>query len=71
MLRILGRCETKATKLDVNAPKFSRKGRAPTRIAEFFGGKAAPEYVNDVFFTISQNIFLILSLDWIINAIED
>ena len=38
----------KATKLDVDAPKLYRKRRAPTRIEEFFGGKAAPKYANDV-----------------------
>ena len=38
----------KARKLDVNAPKLSRKRRAPARIEEFFGGKPAPEYDNDV-----------------------
>ena len=38
----------KATKLDVDAPTFSRKRKAPTRIEELFGGKAAPKYVTDV-----------------------
>ena len=31
----------KTAKLDVDAPKLSRKRRAPTRILEFFG---TPEY---------------------------
>ena len=38
----------KATKLDVDAPKLYGKRRAPTRIEEFFSGKAAPKYTNDV-----------------------
>ena len=38
----------KGTKLDVYAPKLSRKRRAEPRIEEFFGEKAAPEYANDV-----------------------
>ena len=59
----------KATKLDVDTPKLSRKRRAPTWLAEFFGGKAAPEYVNDVFSQYHRIYFE--SLDWIINAIED
>ena len=42
---IPGRCETK---LDVNAPELSGQKRAPTRKEEIFGGKAAPEYANDV-----------------------
>ena len=66
MPSILGRCEIE---LDIDAPKLSRKRRAPTRIKEFFGGKAAPEYANDV---ISDYIRIYLeSLDCIINAIED
>ena len=49
MPSVLGRCETEATKLDIDAPKLSQKKRAPT-IDEFgeynFGGKAATEYAN-------------------------
>ena len=39
----------KGTELDVDAPKLSSKRRAPTRIEEFFGEKAAPEYACEVF----------------------
>ena len=60
--------EQKATKLDVDAPKLSRKRRAPTRIEEFFGGKAAPEYANDI--SHCRRIYF-ESLDSIINATED
>ena len=59
----------KATKLDVDAPKLSSKGRAPTTIEEFFGGKSAPEYASDVFPHYCRIYFKIL--DCIINAIED
>ena len=59
----------KATKLDVDAPKLSRKRRAPTRIEEFFCGKAAPEYANDVTSHYCRICFQFL--DCIINAIED
>ena len=48
MPSFLGRCEQKARKLDVDAPKLSRKRRAPPRIEEFFVEKAAPKYTNDV-----------------------
>ena len=51
----------KATKLD--------KRRIPTRIEELFGGKAAPEYANDVI-SHYHRIYS-ESLDCIINAIED
>ena len=46
----------KATKLDVNTPKLSRKRIAPTRTEEYFGRKAVPDYVNDVI-SLSQNMF--------------
>ena len=59
----------KTTKLDVDAPKLSRKRRAPTIIEEFFVGKAAPEYVNDVISHYRGIYFE--PLDPIINAIED
>ena len=52
---ILGRCKTEATKIDVDAPKLSRKIRVPIRIEEFFGGKAAPEC--QCYFPLSYNIF--------------
>ena len=65
MPSILGRCETE---LDVDAPKLSRKRRAPARIKEFFGGKAAPEYANDVISDYSRIYFE--SLDCIINAFD-
>ena len=58
-----------ATKLDIDAPKLSRKRRASTRIEEFFGGKAAPEYANDVISLYGRIYFE--SLDCIINDIED
>ena len=58
----------KATKLDVDAPKLSRKRRAPTRRKKFFGGKAAPEYANDVISDYSRIYFE--SLDYMIDAIE-
>ena len=48
---------------------MSRKRRAPTRIVEFFGGKRAPEYANDVISHYRRIYFE--SLDSIINAIED
>ena len=51
----------KATKLDVDAPKLSRKRRTATRTEEFLGGKTAPEYAED-YFLLSQNIFGILRL---------
>ena len=38
----------KAKKLDVDAPKLSKKRRPWKRIEELFGRKAAPEYVGDV-----------------------
>ena len=38
----------KATKLDVDALKLSRKRRTPTRIEELFSENGAPEYANDV-----------------------
>ena len=41
----------KATKLDVDAPKWSRKRRAAATIEEFFGEKVAPEHANDVILT--------------------
>ena len=59
----------KATKLDVDAPKLSRKRRAPTRIEEFFAGKSAPEYVNDVISHYGRIYFE--SKVSVINAIED
>ena len=59
----------KATKLDVDAPKLSRKRRALTRIEEFFGGKAAPEYANDAISQYRRIYFE--SLDCIINSIEN
>ena len=59
----------KATKLDVDGPKLSRKRRALTRIEEFFCGKAAPEYANDVISHYCRICFEFL--DCIINAIED
>ena len=64
MPSILGICETEATKLDVDG-----KRRAPTRIEEFFGGKAAPESANNVIFHYCRIYFK--SLDCIINAIKD
>ena len=45
----------KATKIDVDAPKLSRKIRVPIRIEEFFSGKAAPEC--QCYFPPSYNIF--------------
>ena len=54
---------------DVDALKLSRKRRAPTRVEEFFSGKAAPEYVNDV--VSHYHIIYFESLDCIISAIED
>ena len=69
MPSILGICETEATKSDVDALKLSGKRRAPTRIEEFFGGKAAPESANNVIFHYCRIYFK--SLDCIINAIKD
>ena len=66
MPSILGICETE---LDVDARKLSRKRRAPTKIKEFFGGKAVLESTNDVISDYSRIYFE--SLDCIINAIED
>ena len=59
----------KATKLDVDTPKLPRTRRAPTRIEEFFGGNAAPEYTHYVISHYRRIYFE--SLDCIINAIED
>ena len=59
----------KATKLDVNAQKLSRKRRAPTGIKLFFGGKAGLEYANVVIFHYCR--IYIESLDCTINSIED
>ena len=59
----------KATQLDVDAPEWSRKRRAPTRIEEFFGGKAAPEYANHVICHYRRICFE--SLGCIANATED
>ena len=59
----------KATKLDFDAPKLSRKRTAPARIEELFGGKASLEYGNDVISHYHRIYFE--SLDCIINAIED
>ena len=59
----------KATKLDADAPKVSRKRRAPTRTEELFGGKAAPEYSDDVISHYRRKYFE--SLDCIIYAIEN
>ena len=58
----------KATKLDVDAPKLSRKRRTATRIEEFLGGKTAPEYAEIIFYY--RRIYL-ESLDCIIDAMED
>ena len=66
MPSILGICKTE---LDVDARKLSRKRRAPTKIKEFFGGKAVLESTNDVISDYSRIYFE--SLDCIINAIED
>ena len=54
----------KATKLDVDAPKLSRKRRSTTRMEEFFGRKAAPENANDVMSHYRRIYFI--SLDCII-----
>ena len=59
----------KATKLDVDTPKLSKKRRAPARIEEVLGGKAAPEYANDVISDHRRIYFE--SLDCVINATED
>ena len=59
----------KATKIDVDAPQLYRKRKAPTRKEEFFGGKAAPKYTNDVISQYRRIYFE--SLDCIINDIED
>ena len=59
----------KATKLDVDGPKLYRKRKAPTRIEEFFGGKAAPKYVNDIISHHRRIYFE--SLDCIMNIIQD
>ena len=48
---------------------MSRKRRAPTKIEELFGEKAAPEYANDGIFQYRRIYFK--SLDCIINATED
>ena len=54
---------------DVDALKLSRKRRAPTRVEEFFDGKASPEYANDV--VSHYHIIYFESVDCLINAIED
>ena len=59
----------KVTKIDVDAPQLYRKRKAPTRKEEFFGGKAAPKYTNDVISQYRRIYFE--SLDCIINDIED
>ena len=59
----------KATKLDVDAPKLSGKRRASTKIREFFGGKTALKYTNDV--TSHYRIRYFEFLIRIINAVED
>ena len=55
----------KVTKLGVNATKLSRKKRAPTRIEQFFGGSAAPEYANDIIShdrgIYSETLYLIIN----------
>ena len=53
----------KATNLDDNTPKLSRRKRAPAKIEEFSGGKAAPEYANDVIFQYRRICFEFLLFD--------
>ena len=59
----------KQQRLGVDAPKLSRKRRTPTRIEDFFGRNAAPEYASDVIFHNHRINFE--SLDYIINVVED
>ena len=54
----------KQQRLDVDAPRLSRKRRTPTRIEDLFGRNAAPEYANDVIFHNHRINFE--SLDYII-----
>lgn len=59
----------KAESLNVDEPKLPRKRKAPARIEDCFGGKAAPEYLNDAV-SYYRRIYY-ESLDQIVNAIKD
>ena len=59
----------KVSKLDLDAPKLSKKTKAPTKTENIFGGKTAPEHANDVIFHYCRIYFE--SLDCLINALED
>ena len=55
--------------MSIYQPKLFRKRRVPTRIEEFFSGKAEPEYANDVISHYHRIYFEFL--DCIINVIKD